>query len=100
MIMLNGRETVYQDIQRKISEGEFAAGSPLPSLRNLSNDYDTSVSTVRQALDQLRIEGELLSRHGKGNYVADKKLQTKNVMLIAELQGDVFSELVNAFSTT
>ena len=98
MIKLNNRSLVYQDIRKKISDDIFSSGSPLPSLRSLSSEYKTSVGTVRQALDQLRIERLVESRHGKGNYVAKAQIKIKNVMLITALEGDVFQDLVNAFS--
>lgn len=98
MIMLNNRELVYQDIRKKIADDIFSSGSSLPSLRTLSGEYRTSVGTVRQALDQLRIERLVESRHGKGNYVAEPQVKTKNVMLVTTLEGDVFQDLVNAFS--
>ncbi len=99
MIKINNRSIVYQDIKKKIARGIFQPGSPLPSLRLLSDKYDTSVGTVRQALDQLRIEGAVESRHGKGNYVSEPQIKTRNVMLIAQLSGDLFQELAGAFSS-
>jgi DNA-binding LacI/PurR family transcriptional regulator len=99
MIKLNNRSLVYQDIRKKIADDIFSSGSSLPSLRALSGEYKTSVGTIRQALDQLRIERFVESRHGKGNYVTEAQVKVKNVMLITELEGDVFQDLVNAFSS-
>jgi len=99
MIKQNNRSLVYQGIRKKISDSTFAYGSALPSLRTLSDEYQTSVGTIRQALDQLRIERLVESRHGKGNYVVEPQVKTKNVMLITTLEGDVFQDFVNAFSS-
>ena len=99
MIKQNNRSLVYQDIKKKIASNIFSSNSLLPSLRSLSSEYNTSVGTIRQALDQLRIERLIESRHGKGNYVVESRVKIKNVMLITTLEGDVFQEMINAFSS-
>jgi GntR family transcriptional regulator len=53
-----------------VDTGELKTGDKLPSERVLSEDYNISRITVRQALNDLVQEGVITKRHGKGYYVA------------------------------
>jgi GntR family transcriptional regulator len=45
------------DLRRRITTGEFAAGQQLPDLETLSLGYGAEHSTVRRALHELAAEG-------------------------------------------
>jgi GntR family transcriptional regulator len=49
-------------------------GSPVPPERTLAQDFDTSRTTVRQALQELVVEGRLERIQGKGTFVAKPKV--------------------------
>ena len=52
----------------------LASGTPVPSERELCEQFDVSRMTVRQAIDTLVVDG-LLERHqGRGTFVAPPKL--------------------------
>lgn len=57
-------------IEKLISEGIFT--EQIPSERQLMEDYGTSRSTVREAINFLVREGILEKRHGKGTFVSLK----------------------------
>lgn len=63
----------YQDVKRSIFEriqsGEFDTGRPLPSERELIEQYQVSRITVRQAISGLVNEGLLYTAQGKGTFV-------------------------------
>ncbi len=53
-------------VLKKIQNGEFSAGSLIPSERDLGESLNISRMTVRQALNQLVSEGVLYREKGKG----------------------------------
>lgn len=49
-------------------------GSPIPTERSLATSFDVSRTTVRQALNELTVEGRLVRVQGKGTFVARPKV--------------------------
>ena len=68
-------QVIADDLRRRVGEGEFAAGSLLPSESELSADYSASRVTIRRALEALRAERLVDSRQGFGWYVAADPLR-------------------------
>jgi GntR family transcriptional regulator len=56
-------------LRADIASGARLPGSQLPSLRELSEAFDVAVETVKRALGDLRSEGLLVTRQGKGTFV-------------------------------
>lgn len=56
-------------LREKIEEGEYPAGSSIPSENELAAKYGVNRITVRNAIDCLVEEGLLKTIQGKGNYV-------------------------------
>lgn len=69
---------LYQQLKtillEKIASGEFSPHSQLPSERELSETYNMSRMTVRQALSELAQEGWVYTQQGKGTFVDAQKL--------------------------
>ena len=61
-------------LREKIRVGELKPRAQLPSERELSDTYQISRMTVRQALAYLIREGNLVARQGLGTFVAEPKL--------------------------
>jgi GntR family transcriptional regulator len=63
-------EQVAAEIRRAIAEGETGPGERLPPARDLAAVLDVNTNTVLRALRQLRDEGLLDFRRGRGITVA------------------------------
>ncbi len=62
---------LYEALRRAILDGKLVAGDRLPSSRELTQDLKLSRNTVVAALNQLAVEGYLVSHVGSGTYVHD-----------------------------
>lgn len=71
-------------ILKKIQDGEYPAGSLIPSERELGESLNISRMTVRQALNQLVSDGLLYREKGKGTFVLKSKIQQRNIMSFSE----------------
>jgi DNA-binding FadR family transcriptional regulator len=61
---------VYRSLIHAIVSGQLEKSAKLPSEPALAQTFGVSRPVVRQALDQLRREGLIVSQRGSGNYVA------------------------------
>lgn len=73
---LVAREPKYYPLKQHLLELIEASepGTLLPTERSLAEQFDTSRSTVRLALQELVVEGRLDRQHGRGTFVAQPKL--------------------------
>ena len=62
---------LYESLRRALLDGKLPAGERLPSSRDLAQDLDLSRNTVVAAINQLSVEGYLVSRVGSGTFVND-----------------------------
>lgn len=62
---------LYEALRRALLDGKLGAGERLPSSRDLAQDLDLSRNTVVAAINQLSVEGYLVSQVGSGTYVND-----------------------------
>jgi GntR family transcriptional regulator len=63
---------VADDITAKIASGELAPGARLRSERDLADDYQVSVDTIRRAAELLRERGLIETVQGSGTYVVER----------------------------
>ncbi|HEY7224068.1 MAG TPA: GntR family transcriptional regulator [Micromonosporaceae bacterium] len=56
-------------LRERILAGEWAPGERLPSIPALAQAYSVAKQTVQRTIDQLRVEGTLITRPGSGTYV-------------------------------
>ena len=62
---------IMEQIRARIAAGDWAPGKELPSIRALAAALSVSVITIKRAYLDLENEGVIVTRHGKGSFVAD-----------------------------
>jgi len=77
MIISNSSSVpIYEQIKNSIIEqimnDELKEDEAIPSIRNLAQDIKISVMTIKKAYDELEAEGYIISRQGKGTFVAPR----------------------------
>ncbi len=70
---------LYQQIKEQIKDAilrsELKQGEILPSIRALANDIHVSVLTTKRVYDELQSEGFIITKAGKGSFVAPENLE-------------------------
>jgi GntR family transcriptional regulator len=60
-------------IRGRIETGEYPAGRQIPSRLALETEFGLAPGTIVKALDTLKAEKLLVSRQGRGTFVAEPK---------------------------
>src|SRR5690606_12297970 len=71
---------LIEQIRRRIAVGDWLPGQEIPSIRALAASTRVSVITVKRAFLELERAGIIVTRQGRGTFVAD------NVDLSRDLQ--------------
>lgn len=74
--------TIANDFRKKIYNGELKSGEQLPNQQELAKLYQTSLMTVRQALEVLSGESLIESVHGIGTFVSNLNRLSRNYSLL------------------
>lgn len=64
-------QQIVNQITTKVMAGDWPAGQPLPSIRELASASRVSVITVKRAYAELGAAGVIVTRHGMGSFVAE-----------------------------
>jgi DNA-binding transcriptional regulator YhcF (GntR family) len=62
---------ILEQIRARVAAGDWLPGKELPSIRALAAALNVSVITIKRAYLDLESEGVIVTRHGKGSFVAD-----------------------------
>jgi DNA-binding LacI/PurR family transcriptional regulator len=78
-------------LQDRIQSGEFEPGRPIPTERELGEEYGVSRITVIKALDMLEHDGYILRQQGRGTFIADpaERAGTTNGQIVLPTLGFV-----------
>jgi GntR family transcriptional regulator len=76
---------IMEQIKLRIYAGDWPSGHSLPSIRELAASTKVSVITVKRAYMELEHEGLIVTRHGRGSFVAD----------LHDMQSDLRDEEIN-----
>jgi len=71
---------ILEQIRRRIAVGDWRPGQEIPSIRALAAATRVSVITVKRAFLELEHEGLIVTRQGRGTFVAE------NVEVAADLR--------------
>ena len=94
MIISNSSSVpIYQQIKNciidQIMNGDLSEDDPIPSIRSLAQDIKISVMTIKKAYDELEQEGYIISRQGKGSYVAPKNTELAKEKAQKDIEGHI-----------
>jgi GntR family transcriptional regulator len=62
---------IKEQLRHRIAVGELKAGEEIPSIRALAVATRVSVITIKRAYLELELEGVILTRQGRGCFVAE-----------------------------
>lgn len=62
---------IVEQVTAKVLAGDWLPGQPIPSIRQLASASKVSVITVKRAYLELERAGIIVTRPGKGSFVAD-----------------------------
>lgn len=69
---------IIEQIKHKVMVGDWPHGHKLPSIREFAVALSVSVITVKRAYQELETQGVIVTRQGKGSFVAsDEKMNMK-----------------------
>lgn len=64
-------QQIVEQVQHHVSVGDLKPGQEMPSIRALAVDLRVSVITVKRAYFELERDGVIVSRQGRGTFIAD-----------------------------
>lgn len=66
-------QAVLEEVRRRIRDGEYQAGMPIPGEPRMAEEFDVSKGTARRVINALLESGEVYTVMGKGTFVARRK---------------------------
>jgi GntR family transcriptional regulator len=63
---------IKEQIRHRVAVGDWKTGEEIPSIRALAIALQVSVITIKRAYQELEYEGVIITRQGKGSFVADR----------------------------
>ncbi len=73
-------EQIMEQITSKVMAGDWRPGQSLPSIRELASASSVSVITVKRAYLELERAGVIVTRQGKGSFVAETQDLAKQLV--------------------
>jgi len=73
-------EQIMDQITAKVMAGDWRPGQSLPSIRELASASSVSVITVKRAYLELERAGVIVTRQGKGSFVAETQDLAKQLV--------------------
>ncbi len=80
-------EQLRNQIRDQIINDVLAYDEQLPSIRVLAKDLSISIMTVKKAYDALEADGFIVTRQGKGSFVAEKNENVAREIVQRQIEG-------------
>lgn len=75
---------IATQIKEQIMNGTLKDGDKLPSVREYSVVYEVSALTIQRAIEQLGVEGIILSKKGVGSFIVSGSREGLEKQMIGE----------------
>ena len=85
-------QRITQEYAEKIRQGRLSAGTRLPGIREISEEYGVAAGTVQRALTELRNAGLIYSHQGRGSFVSEsveESVEDSSTLAIKALESRV-----------
>lgn len=89
-------QQVVEQLRALILGGDLAPGESLPSVRQLAADIAASVITTRRAYLELEREGLIVTRPGRGTFVAELDAGQRQRVALALLEEEMVALVARA----
>jgi GntR family transcriptional regulator len=80
---------IMEQIRTRVTEGDLAPGSPIPSVRQMATDLGINPNTVAKAYMLLEREGIILTVRRRGTFVSEMALARARQSLDARIDTTV-----------
>ena len=86
---------IYNTIKRQIADGQLKAGERIQPIRNLAEQFSSSLSVVQSALRNLEKDNLIEAKPSSGIFVKSARatLSSRNVFLCLPEEGHIYAEL-------
>jgi len=92
-------EQIFEGVKEKIFKGELSPGDPLPSIRQLAQELKISVITTKRAYFELEQQGLIITRPGKGSFIADYDVEEMANINLSEIKSQIRDIIIDAKKT-
>jgi len=91
-------EAIVQRVIRMIGDGTWKAGDQLPPQRQLAQEFDVSMASLREALQTLQGMGVVELRHGQGTFICHNpsRIVERCLNLALVLDRDMMQDFLDA----
>jgi GntR family transcriptional regulator len=70
---------IVEQVRRRIAVGDWQPGQEIPSIRALAASTRVSVITIKRAYFELERDGVIVTRQGRGTFVAENVELSRNL---------------------
>lgn len=87
---------IVEQVKSAVASGQAGAGTPLPSIRPLSQELRINRNTVAKAYTELETQGVIETRPGKGSFIAEQASPLREEVRMGMLNETIDALLVEA----